>query len=157
MPQAFPPLSPEYDAFLYAVVCKEKNGMHLTMASAIARSGADPWNEAARISKMHKDAALKVLGRLISSHNCAEQKSANSQMTLDELFSLLPKARPFLALEKGPAIGVGSVSVKNATTIVAATLCIFAVLAYLISVMWHTPAPDLTQKPSDSAPIETLH
>jgi hypothetical protein len=157
MSQAFPPLSPQYDAFLYAVICNEKNGMHLTMASAIARSGADPWNEAARISKLHKDAALKVLAHLVSSHDCVVQKSAGDQMTLEQLFSLLPKAQPALSFEVGKPTGVGSVSVKNAGIIVLATLCFFIILTYLVGTMWHPPAADSTQKPGDSAPSETMH
>jgi len=135
MSQAFPPLSPEYDAFLYAVICNEKNGMHLTMASAIARSGADPWREAARISKLQKEAAFGVLAQLISSHECAEQKSANDQMTLDRLFSLLPKSRPVLAINIADSSRIKDVLVRNAGAVVVAALCIFVVLAYLMSVM----------------------
>jgi hypothetical protein len=88
---AFPPLNPEYDAFLYAVVCREENGMQLTTASAIARSGADPWKEAARLSRLPKDAAIQALTRLMPDQACADKDSPDAQITADRLFSLLPK------------------------------------------------------------------
>ncbi len=90
MASAFPPLNPEYDAFLYAVVCHEKNGMLLTTASAIARSGADPWKEAARLSRMPKEAAIQALTRLMPDQTCVDKES-DAQVTADRLFSLLPK------------------------------------------------------------------
>lgn len=63
--QAFPPLGQECEPFLYAIVCNEENGMPLTVVSAIARSGADPWKEAARIAKMPKVVALDALAGMI--------------------------------------------------------------------------------------------
>jgi hypothetical protein len=157
MAQAFPPLSPEYDAFLYTVVCNEKNGMHLTMASAIARSGEDPWKEAARISKLQKEAAFGVLARLIASHDCIEQKSANDQITLDQLFSLLPKARPVMALEISKSIRVGGVPAKTAGVTVVVTLFIFVILAYLFTAMLRLEPKGQAPTQGDLNPIETQH
>jgi hypothetical protein len=153
---AFPPLSPEYDAFLYAIVCREKNGMYLTMASVIARSGADPWKEAARISKLQKEAALGVLARLISGRDCLDQKPANDQiaedqMTLDQLFSLLPKARPALAINISESIHVKGISFK----IAGVALCVFVILAYLFTAILRLEPEGQPQKPGDINPIET--
>jgi hypothetical protein len=85
LPQAFPPLGSEFEPFLYAVVCDEANGAPLTMVSAIARSGADPWQEAARIAKLPKSRAFEALGRLIPVHSEAE-----SEAIAKRLFALLP-------------------------------------------------------------------
>jgi len=88
VPQAFPPLGQEYEPFLYAIVCNEGNGMPLTMVSAIARSGADPWKEAARIAKLPKALALDALARIIP-----ECVSAENAAIANRLFALLPVAR----------------------------------------------------------------
>ena len=86
--QAFPPLGQEYEPFLYAIVCNEGNGMPLTVVSAIARSGADPWKEAARIAKMPKIVALDALARMIP-----ERSGADGVVIANRLFALLPLGR----------------------------------------------------------------
>lgn len=88
MSQAFPPLGQEYEPFLYAIVCNEGNGMPLTVVSAIARSGADPWKEAARIAKMPKIVALDALARMIP-----ERSGADGVAIANRLFALLPVGR----------------------------------------------------------------
>ncbi len=86
--QVFPPLGPEFEPFLYAIVCNEGNGMPLTIISAIARSGADPWKEAARIAKLPKTVALDVLTRMIP-----DRGGGDGAATANRLFALLPVAR----------------------------------------------------------------
>jgi len=86
--QAFPPLGQEYELLLYTVVCNEGSGMPLTMISAIARSGADPWKEAARIAKMPKMLALDALARMIP-----ERCGTHDVATANRLYSLLPVGR----------------------------------------------------------------
>lgn len=58
----------EFNAFLFSVVGEEKSGQELTVLSALARLGLDPWGEAARLSALPKgaaaDALAAVLGRL---------------------------------------------------------------------------------------------
>lgn len=85
---AFPPLGPEYEPFLYAVVCDEQNGAPLTVVSAIARSGADPWQEAARIARLPRAGAFEALTRLIPVRGEAENTAIAKR-----LFSLLPASR----------------------------------------------------------------
>jgi hypothetical protein len=55
-----------FDDFLYAAIGEEDNGMVLTMLSALARSGVDPWGEAARLNELPRDAATKRLALMIS-------------------------------------------------------------------------------------------
>ena len=62
--------------------------MPLTVVSAIARSGADPWKEAARIAKMPKIMALDALARMIP-----ERGGADGVAIANRLFALLPIGR----------------------------------------------------------------
>jgi hypothetical protein len=86
--QAFPPLGPEFEPFLFAILGQEGNGMPLTIISAIARSGADPWTEAARIAKLPKAAALDVVARMIP-----DRGGSDNAAIANRLFALLPIAR----------------------------------------------------------------
>ena len=45
-------LGPEFDPFLFAPIGAEPNGMPLSVLSALARIGADPWQEAARLTAL---------------------------------------------------------------------------------------------------------
>jgi hypothetical protein len=87
-PPAFPPLGAEFEPFLYAVLCIEGNGMPLTLNSVIARSGGDPWTEAARIAKLPRDAALDALTRMIPERSGSEKADIAKR-----LLALLPTAR----------------------------------------------------------------
>jgi len=84
--RAFPPLGSEFEPFLYAVLYEDGHGMPLTTLSAIARSGADPWREAARIAQMPKPLALDALAGLTP-------ERGDVAAIADRLFALLPPAR----------------------------------------------------------------
>jgi hypothetical protein len=48
-----------FDTFLYAAVGDDKNGMLLTVLSALARRNVDPWEEAAELSRLPRETAVK--------------------------------------------------------------------------------------------------
>ncbi|MBL6614766.1 MAG: hypothetical protein ISP45_12190 [Reyranella sp.] len=52
---------PEFDAFLSAPVGEDTDGVGLSVMSALARIGLDPWSEAARLSDLPRDAAVEAL------------------------------------------------------------------------------------------------
>jgi hypothetical protein len=58
--------SSAFNDFLYAPIGEEKNGMVLTVLSALARLGVDPWDEAARLSELLPENARKRLTSIIS-------------------------------------------------------------------------------------------
>jgi hypothetical protein len=45
-------LTTQFDAFLFAPVCEDANGLQLSVLSALARINRDPWKEAARLAAM---------------------------------------------------------------------------------------------------------
>jgi hypothetical protein len=56
---------PELDDFLYAPIGMEQNGMQLSVLSALAQLGLDPWKEAAELSRLSMDGATQRLAVLI--------------------------------------------------------------------------------------------
>ena len=70
--------SSKYDGFLFAPICEEANGMHLSVLSALARMNVDPWEEAARLAAMPK----AIIGRtLVSTLDSVPGRSWNSSET----------------------------------------------------------------------------
>ena len=55
----------EFDAFLFAHIGEEKNGMLLSVLSALARLDLDPWREAAELARMPRQIARQRLTSLI--------------------------------------------------------------------------------------------
>jgi hypothetical protein len=59
-------LGNEFDSFLFAPIGSESNGALLSVVSALARMNIDPWQEAAQLAKLPKDAAAERLTGLIA-------------------------------------------------------------------------------------------
>jgi hypothetical protein len=56
----------EFDAFLFASVGEDKSGVEVTVLSALIRLGFDPWQEAARLSELPREAAARTLASAFS-------------------------------------------------------------------------------------------
>jgi hypothetical protein len=80
----------EFGPFLCAPVGEERNGMLLSVLSALARLDVDPWLEAATLTKMPaKDAALRLT--LLLSSLPSEAATLLAPSTVLRLIALLPK------------------------------------------------------------------
>ena len=55
----------EYDDFLFAPIGAEKNGMVLSVVSALARLGLDPWLETANLATLPRNVAAERLSAFI--------------------------------------------------------------------------------------------
>ena len=56
----------EFHPFLYALIGDDKNGVPLSMLSALARQDIDPWEQAAEWSRLPRNAAARELTTLLS-------------------------------------------------------------------------------------------
>jgi hypothetical protein len=56
----------QLDDFLFAPIGCEKNGMTLTVLSALARQDIDPWREAASLAEMPRESAAIRMSSLIA-------------------------------------------------------------------------------------------
>ena len=100
----------EYNAFLFAAVGEEKIGMPLTVLTALTRLGIDPWQEAARLADLSKEAALRTLAATIAKLPEGDWKAADSEAIAARLLSWLPgrstKAVPQVAVKRSLADSV---------------------------------------------------
>jgi hypothetical protein len=57
------PLGSKFDAFLFAPIGEDSNGMLLSVVSVLARLGVDPWLDAAELARVPEEtAALRLAG-----------------------------------------------------------------------------------------------
>lgn len=80
----------EFNEFLFAFVGEEKSGQALTVLSALARLGIDPWQEAARLSELPREAATSALTASIASLPEGDWKASDSRSIALRLVGCLP-------------------------------------------------------------------
>ena len=81
----------EFNDFLFAFVGEEKSGLQLTVLSALARLGLDPWAEAARLSGLPKEAATSALTTTISGLPEGNWKASDLRSIAVRLVDFLPR------------------------------------------------------------------
>jgi hypothetical protein len=98
---------PMYDAFLFAVVGQEKNGLQLTVLSALARLDLDPWQEAARLANLTPEAATQALAARIAGLPAGDWHTSDSRSIADRLVGFLParSVASTAAAPRGPNAG----------------------------------------------------
>lgn len=81
----------EFNEFLFAYVGEEKSGSQLTVLSALARLGLDPWKEAARLSALPKEAATSALTDALAGLPEGSWKASESRSIALRLIGCLPQ------------------------------------------------------------------
>jgi hypothetical protein len=81
----------EFDDFLFAPIGDEKNGMSLSVLSALARLDVDPWQEAATLARMPRETATDRMAKFFSA--LPERPSAlrDPEAVAARLIALLPR------------------------------------------------------------------
>jgi len=82
-----------FDDFLFASIGEEKNGIELTVLSALTRLGFDPWAEAARLSDLPGETAERALVAVIGLLPEGDWKISNAGAIATRLVDHLPRRR----------------------------------------------------------------
>src|SRR5437763_15098380 len=94
----YAPFRPDLNNFLFAAVGEERNGIPLSMMSALAQLDLDPWEEAGRLSTLAKQEAIERLTGLILRLPGMRRPSSEAQQIAAEVVDALPmhkgEARP---------------------------------------------------------------
>ncbi|HEV3175206.1 MAG TPA: hypothetical protein VGZ72_04420 [Stellaceae bacterium] len=99
LPTQFSLLDSEFNEFLFATVGEERIGVPLSVLSAFARLGLDPWVEAARLSDLPKDSAVTRLSGAIASLPAGRWELAETRGIAARLIEALPRRRSALRTE----------------------------------------------------------
>jgi hypothetical protein len=113
LPRLYAPLRPDLHNFLFAAVGEERNGIPLSMISALAQLGLDPWEEAGRLSSLAKQEAVERLTALILRLPGLRRPSSEARQIAVGLIDVLPthngaaKPEKDLRRRKVPTIAPG--------------------------------------------------
>ena len=147
---SIPTLGSEFDAFLFAPIGEERNGMLLSVLSALARLDIDPWQEAARLARLPAESATRRLTSLLEALPDAAPIHRDPGTVAVRLIGLLPH----LAGADGSAVPLPG---ARATSRPSTTLIWTIVMLLTLSVQWiaathqQPPAPGTDA----SAPISS--
>jgi hypothetical protein len=87
-------LHSDLNDFLFAPVGEERNGVTLSVVSALTRLGLDPWEEAARLTPLPKARAAEALAPLIARLPIRRALSSDDLTISKRLVELLPAQKP---------------------------------------------------------------
>lgn len=88
---AYRPLRPDLDGFLFSQVGEERRGIPLSMISALTQLGLDPWEEAARLSSLSRPEAVEQLARLMAELPDRSSPLPEARQLAGALVERLPK------------------------------------------------------------------
>ncbi len=145
-----PLIGAEFDKFLYAPIGEGRNGTPLSVLSALARLDVDPWQEAASLARMPRDAAAVRLTALIVALPDEPTKDIPAKTIAADLVALLPKAVGFTSVRPDgvfAAVGPQRAQIRFAL----GALAILAMIALALSASLSS-APGNGAKPS-AAPV----
>ena len=145
---SIPGLGSEFDDFLFAPIGEERNGMPLSVVSALARSDVDPWQEAAQLARLPVEAATERLASLIAALPEASGPRWDPGTIAARLIGLLPHlAKP----DRSPIPAGAGATGKPSATLIWAILMMFFLSAQWIAANQRPPAPS----DAASAPISS--
>ena len=119
--------------FLFAPIWDERNGTPLSILSALARLGMDPWGEAARLAEMPRAAAVSALAAILARLPRSEPEVSDYSGISERLVQFLPQggSRPSsntYGTDNGGAAGSGAAAVSPQTIGLVAVAAVVAVV-----------------------------
>lgn len=124
----------EFDAFLFAPIGEEKNGMLLSVLSALARLDLDPWREAAELARMPKQTAKQRLTSLIEALPDGPPTRPEPETISTRLIALLPRggSSSIASSETFPVAGAA----LNSRALIYALLVNLLFVAGMMGAQW---------------------
>lgn len=85
----------EFNEFLFTPIGEDRNGMLVSVLSALARLDVDPWQEAAKLAQLPGEAAAQRLSSLIGSLSDRDTSYLDPPKIAARLITLLPRQEGF--------------------------------------------------------------
>jgi hypothetical protein len=118
----------EFNDFLYAPIGSERNGMTLSLLSALVRLNVDPWEEAAGLSQLPKHTAAQKLASLIARLPPGAWSQGDCYAIADRLIELLPRPSGSNASSPEEDRGSRRINLSAAPILIAVALGLAALL-----------------------------
>jgi hypothetical protein len=142
----------EFDDFLFAPIGEERNGMPLSVLSALARLDVDPWQEAAKLALLPGETATQRLTSLIAA--LPERPSAHTDLgtIAAGLIALLPRRATSDTPSREASLRVGRTI--DFPTIICLILVNATFLAFMAGAQWvaasHQPPAQIDKAAASS-------
>ena len=107
------------DRFLHASVGEDRNGNPVTVLSAFARLGLDPWEEASDLSRLTRERARLRLGGLLARFRDVAVSGDGYGPTTQRLIDLLPRNSPHSSREANPSSSPAHLAVAPILAIIS--------------------------------------
>jgi hypothetical protein len=130
-------LEPQFDAFLFASIGDDENGLSLSVVSALARMGLDPWQEASTLAALPAVAAAQRFALLFKSLPNESLSDAERAALTTRLIGLLP--RP-VRREPGKLLTLPYSRLGTGALILAAALLLLAAQFVMARHIYSTPS-----------------
>jgi hypothetical protein len=141
-------LGSEFNNFLYAPIGEDRNGMLLSVLSALARLDIDPWQEAAKLAALPGKTATQRLAALIATLPDEASAHLDAGTIAARLIALLPRGSRAKILSRKTSLGVG------APTISPAALCVISCVVFMAFILG---AQFIAASRSPPAQAENVH
>lgn len=93
----------EFNDFLYSPIGEDKNGLLVTVLSALARQNVDPWQEAADLDGLPRDSAVQKLTSIIATLPGHQPMLDDPTPIAVRLIALLPRRAASLNRRSTPS------------------------------------------------------
>jgi hypothetical protein len=121
----------DFDAFLFASIGEGRNGMPLSVLSALARLDFDPWLEAANLARLPGNRAVERLAALIATLPDSSFARLDPGPIAARLIGLLP--RRVAASPQPPTLVKSAVGARSRVI----AICAFVLVGLLVA-QWAT-------------------
>jgi hypothetical protein len=134
-------LGSEFDAFLFAPLGEDRNGLPLSVISLLARMNLDPWQEAGALATLPAEAAARRLAVSLDTLTDPILRQANSRTVVLRLLALLPHRTPVAG--QVPEAGIAATPPADFRARLGAVIVIMSAIALLGSqiIAAHRSAP----------------
>jgi hypothetical protein len=134
-------LRTDLNDFLFSPIANDANGLHLTVLSALARSGVDPWDEAARLAALTRESAtqniVQMLAQLPNGPSPGDQTASMAAKLVAQLHSpSTPKLKPITSSgtasrgAESPRVSFSMLPSRVKSTIYVLVVLIVMIIAY---------------------------
>jgi hypothetical protein len=91
LPPAFSLLNSEFNDFLFAPVGNDEDHRTLSVLSALTDAGFDPWQQAARLSRLPRGVAIETLATMLKALPGRTCSLTETRDAASRLVALLPR------------------------------------------------------------------
>jgi hypothetical protein len=135
----------KFDEFLFTPIGEEENGTVLNVMSAFARRNVDPWEEAARLSRLPRDVATRELCAMVAELPAGANR-ASPRAIAERLMSPLPFSAG-LGGSLGTAPGRGALT-RRETARTAVALLFFLVWIVFVTIAQQLASVEYVRSPT---------